>query len=222
MPIECSARVEGLGDLPLDEVRGRPGTPGDLMALYITGDGGFGVTDRGISEILSDHGIPVVSLNALKYFRTKRTPEELASDLALVLRHYRAAWDRPRAVLIGYSLGADVLPFAANRLPEDLRAAIHAVVLLGPSARTEFQFHVGDWLGRKPGPDALPVVPEIEKIPADVLLVCIYGERDEEQVCGSLRRSRLRVAGIPSGHRFGRDYEPVAAVILDALGRRAP
>ena len=43
-----------------------------------------------------------------------------AGDLARIIRHYLQAWNKKRVVLIGYSLGADVLPFLANRLPEDV------------------------------------------------------------------------------------------------------
>jgi len=44
---------------------------------------------------------------------------------------YGKAWNRDRFVLIGYSLGADVLPFLASRLPRGQLDRVSALVLLG-------------------------------------------------------------------------------------------
>ena len=75
--------------------------------------------------------MPTVGLNSLKYFWKARTPEEATRDVARILRHYLAAWHKERVLLIGYSFGADVLPFVVNRLPAELRAHIVSVSLLG-------------------------------------------------------------------------------------------
>jgi type IV secretory pathway VirJ component len=41
-----------------------------------------------------------------------------------VIRQYLAAWNKSRVLLVGYSFGADTLPFIVNRLPADLRPAV--------------------------------------------------------------------------------------------------
>jgi len=46
--------------------------------------------------------------------------EATARDLARVIEHYTRTWNKPRVLLIGYSQGADVLPFLVNRLPEEI------------------------------------------------------------------------------------------------------
>ena len=217
-PVEDAAVVKSLEDLPLVEVPAH-GAERDIMAVLITGDGGWAVADRGLSKELAAAGIPVVGLNSLKYFWTKRTPEEAAAALERILRHYLPAWGKKRAVLVGYSLGADVLPFMLNRLPEDVQAAVGPVVLLGPSESVEFEFHVLDWLGRASGKDALPVIPEIRKIKQDVVILCIYGEKDGAQVCGALDPGRVKSIAIPGGHRLGGGYGPVASAVLAALNR---
>lgn len=209
----------GLEDLPLIEVRGHAAER-DVLAVHITGDGGWGVTDRGLSGDLAANGIPVVALNALKYFWTRRTPETAAADLGRILTHYLSAWGKKKVVLIGYSLGADVLPFMLNRLPEDLQAAVGTAVFMGPSGSVEFEFHVLDWLGRSPGKNALPVVPEIERIRQDILLLCVYGEKDEAHICGKLDARRTRSIALPTGHRVGGNFAPITAAILAALNER--
>jgi type IV secretory pathway VirJ component len=206
------AQVEELKDLPLIEV---PAGKSDkvTLAVHLTGDGGWGVTDKGICEILAYHGIPVVAINSLKYFWKRRTPEDAARDLERMLRHYLAAWKKEAVAAIGYSLGGDVLPFMINRLPDDLKSRIISVTLLGPSRTVDFKFHLTDWLGGQPGKDALPVLPEVKKL-YGIPLLCFYGEDDKECICHDLDPSRAKVIPLRAGHRFGRDFAPIAQEIL--------
>ena len=73
--------------------------------------------DQDIAAALSAKGIPVVGLDSLRYYWTTRTPEGLAADTDRMIRYYLAHFGKKRVLLIGYSQGADVLPFAVNRLP---------------------------------------------------------------------------------------------------------
>ena len=108
--------------LPLVEVPAAPGPTPDLMAVMLTGDGGWAGLDKGLAATFAARGIPVVGWNSLRYFWSARTPEGAAGDLDRILRHYLAAWGKSRAILVGYSFGADVLPFLASRLPPETRA----------------------------------------------------------------------------------------------------
>jgi type IV secretory pathway VirJ component len=208
------ASTEAVGDLPLIEVPAT-GPANDLMAVQITGDGGWGVTDRGIAEALSAHGISVVGLNALQYFWTRRTPEQTASDLDRIIRHYMAGWSSKGVLLIGYSLGADVLPFVINRLPGDSRARIQLVAFLGLGKAVDFEFHLMDWVtdGRRSA--SLPVRPEMEKL-RGLKMLCFYGTEDEDTLCPSLEPAMATPIPLQTGHRFGRDFEPIVNAILEA------
>jgi type IV secretory pathway VirJ component len=211
--------AEGLSDLPLIEVPTKENS-GDLLAVHLTGDGGWGVTDKGLSAELARQGIPVVALNSLKYFWKRRTPESASQDLARVLSRYILAWGKARVILIGYSLGADVLAFMYNRLPAELQQKVVSVVLLGPSPTVEFEFHVSDWLGKSSGKNALPVLPEVEKI-TKAQIICFYGQEDKDNICRDIdpRTVRLKVISLPTGHRFGSDFRPVADGILAEVPR---
>ena len=210
--------VKSLEDLPLIEVPARS-SDRDILAVHITGDGGWGVTDRGLANELAANGIPVVALNSLKYFWTRKTAEGAAADLERILRRYLSAWGKKRVVLIGYSLGADVLPFMLNRIPSDLQAAVKTVVLMGPSGTAEFEFHLLNWLGRSPGKNALPVLPEIDRMRKDIAILCVYGEKDDTQICGRLDPARTRSIAVRTGHRFGGNFAPIAAAVLQELNR---
>jgi type IV secretory pathway VirJ component len=107
------------------------------FAILLTGDGGWRPVDRGIAATLTKNGVPVVGFLVSSYYRTARTPEESACTLAELIRKYRELWHKQDVILIGFSRGADVLPFMVNRLPADVRSSVQLVALLGlePSIR---------------------------------------------------------------------------------------
>jgi type IV secretory pathway VirJ component len=170
------------------------------------------VTDQGLSRALAKGGIPVVGWNSLHYFLTAKTPDGAAHDLALILRRYLWRWHKERVVLIGYSFGADVMPFLAARLPPDLAARISLLALLGPSGRADFKFHVSEWLGRETK-DSLPVLPELARLHG-VPVLCAYGTREANSLCPRLPPGRAELLSRPGGHVIGKSYGPIAARIL--------
>ncbi|HEV8577806.1 MAG TPA: AcvB/VirJ family lysyl-phosphatidylglycerol hydrolase [Thermoanaerobaculia bacterium] len=200
-----------LEDLPLVEVPPR-GTGGDALAVILSGDGGWAGLDREVAAALAGKGVPVVGLDSLRYFWTARTPDGAARDLERILRHYLAVWNRKEALLIGYSLGAEVLPFLANRLPADLLDRVGLIALLGPERSTSFEFHVSEWLGVGGGSE-LPVLPEVKKL-AGRRLLCLYGSKEDDSLCPEIAPSLGRVVALSGAHHFGGDYESVASLIL--------
>jgi type IV secretory pathway VirJ component len=204
-----------IGDLPLIEVPAAD-TTRDIMAVHVTGDGGWGVTDKGISNALADTGIPVVGLNSLKYFWKKKTPDQAANDLKRILTYYLGAWKKEKVVLVGYSMGADVLPFMINRLPDDLRAKIAVLVLIGPSNTAEFEFHLSNWLGGSGNKNSLPTKPEVEKL-AGMNILCVYGENDEDVLCTNLPQGLAKSIMLQGGHRVKGNYAPIVDAILSEV-----
>jgi type IV secretory pathway VirJ component len=205
-----------LGDLPVVEVPARPGTaPSDTLAIIMSGDGGWAGLDKEVADALSTRGIPVVGLDSLRYFWSARTAEGLARDADRMIRYYLARLAKKRVLLIGYSQGADVLPFALNRLPVATRARIALAVLMGMSEHALFEFHVSSWISNDTtGPLTLPEVSRIERVP----VLCIYGDGDKDSLCPKLDPAKIRVVKLPGGHHFNGDYAGLARVILAAAG----
>jgi type IV secretory pathway VirJ component len=114
--------------------------------VLLTGDGGWAGLDQDVAAGLAARGVPVVALNSLRYFWKARDPDGAARDLERVIRAYGAMWKRSEILLLGYSSGADVLPFLYNRLDADTRHDVRGVALLGLGANASFQFHVTDWI----------------------------------------------------------------------------
>lgn len=212
-----------LSDLPLvelptpDDGAAAPGAgPGQTpFAVLISGDGGWASIDKGIAKALVARGVPVAGLDSLRYFWSERSPEGLATDLDRVIRYYAARWGRGKVILIGYSQGADVLPFALNRLPAGTRARVQLAALLGPGQKASFEFHVSNWIG--PSGDK-PILPEARKLSASNTL-CVYGESEKDSLCPDLSPAQARRLPLTGGHHFGGDYEALAGKILEAAGR---
>ena len=212
------ARTTGLpakvADLPLIVVPGLGKSRGDWFAVMLTGDGGWAGLDKGVSKELAKHNIPVVGWDSLKYFWSPRTPEGASKDLDRVLRHYSRAWGRAHALLIGYSQGADTLPFMVNRLPPETHGMVGYTVLLGISDNAVFEFHVASWLGEPA--KGLPTAPELERWSGSPYL-CVYGREDADSACNQLTGHDGSTLVMPGGHHFAGGYAEIADQILSRL-----
>lgn len=212
-PVTPSAPQAGdISDLPLSEVPVSGGKNSDWLAVHITGDGDYGVTDKGISEELGQNGIPVAALNSLKYFWKARTPQETATDVERIIRHYLTVWNKSKVIIIGYSFGADVLPFVLTRLPADFKYKIELVTFLGLSSTAEFEFHLTDWVGET-GKNVLPVKPELEKLKG-MNMLCFYGAEDSDALCKTLPPGLVKSIVLKGGHRIGSNYQEIVKSIL--------
>jgi type IV secretory pathway VirJ component len=208
-PIATSAGAL-LADLPLVELPLPAGSaPPVRMAVMLSGDGGWAGLDRRIAASFQQRGIPVVGIDSLRYFWHERTPEETARDVAAVITHYAAAWHCQQIDLLGYSFGADVLPFVVNRLPPQLAARIATLTLVVPSSSATFEIHVSNWLPGVVTP-GLPTAPELAKLQPPLL--CLQGADEESSVCHGLPRAT--VAQIGRGHHLGGDGDPIVERIL--------
>ncbi len=202
-------RPPDIKDLPVTEVPASGA--GDAFALLLSGDGGWAGLDQELAARLAASGVPTVGLNSLKYFWSERTPEETARDVARLLRHYLAAWGKQRVLLIGYSFGADVLPFVVNRLPADLRERVASVSLLGIDDKASFEVNIADWVGSGgSGAATRPEVAALTQLP----VLCIYGAGESDSICPGLSAAKIARAQIGTGHHFGGEYALLADRIL--------
>jgi len=207
--------ADALSDLPLVEIPAKDGAS-DVLAIVVSGDGGWASIDREVGGALAEHGVAVVGLDSLQYFWSRRTPEQSSADLARIATHYLDSWQKRRIALVGYSRGADVLPFMASRLPAELRAKVALVALLGPAQSVDFEFHLSDWLGGGDSPDALPTQPEVEKL-RGMKVLCMYGKEESDSLCPRLPADLASRDERAGAHHFDGDYEALAQSILAAL-----
>jgi type IV secretory pathway VirJ component len=206
-----------IADLPVIEVAAR-GASNDTLAILLSGDGGWAGLDRDVAGSLSKAGVPVVGVDSLRYFWTRRTPESTTHDMDRLIRFYMARWNKTRVLLIGYSQGADVLPFVANRLPAATALHVPLVVMMGLGQKAAFEFQVANWLTAPVS--GLPILPETQRMPAG-LGMCLYGADEKDSSCPQLDGTRTQLVKLPGGHHFDGDYDKLARLILDTARARS-
>jgi type IV secretory pathway VirJ component len=212
------AAADRVGELPLVELR--VDHPSRAMAIFVSGDAGWREVDSVISDKLRSLGLPVVGWDSLRYFWRKKTPDEFADDLAAVIAAYRAKWGVDEVALVGFSFGADVLPFAFDRLPEAARRHVRLISLLSLGEAADWEIRVSGWLFSGASTQATPIAPALRQIPSQ-LIQCIYGNKDPDALCPTLKGSAAEVIEKDGTHHFDGDYDHIATEIFDGLARRS-
>ncbi|WP_313343153.1 AcvB/VirJ family lysyl-phosphatidylglycerol hydrolase [Stenotrophomonas sp.] len=207
---------DDLNGLPVVEIPSP--VPGDTLAIFVSGDGGWAGLDKEVAAALSEGGVSVVGVDSLRYFWTERTPEGFARDLERIARHYSTQWQRKRLVLVGFSQGADVLPAAINQLDPATRDAVAMIGLMSVGRTADYEFHVSNWLGG--GGGGLPIAPEIARLPADRTL-CLYGQDDDDALCPDVPAAQATIIALPGDHHFKGDYDRLAKTLLEHLAARS-
>jgi type IV secretory pathway VirJ component len=209
----------GIEGLPVVEITAT-GPSDSLLAVILSGDGGWAAGDKQMAAALAAKGIPVVGFDSPSYLAVQRTPDGAASDLGRLLQHYLSAWHKQHVLLIGYSHGADIAPFMVSRLSPPLRKRISLVALLGLEDRASFQYHLADLVTSIRREGDLPVLPEVQKL-RGMALLCLQGSNETKSLCPRLDPSLARVETHAGGHRIvSSEGKDVVNLILAAAQER--
>jgi type IV secretory pathway VirJ component len=210
-----TAEVPRVDDLPLVEVRGATHT--GTVAVFLSGDGGWADIDKKIGEVLAQRGMDVIGFDNRAYLRGKtRTPDGTGEDVARAAAAYLARWNDQRLVLIGYSRGADLLPFVGARLPASLRSQLALVAMLALQERASFRYRFSDLWATHSRPTDIPIRPELERL-RGANMMCVYGRDEEESLCRKVDTTLVHPEVRPGKHHFDGDYQAIASLILSRL-----
>ena len=206
----------GLSALPLIELPAP--NPNGLMAIVLSGDGGWRDLDKTIAEELQSRGVSVVGWDSVRYFWQKKTPELTAADLTAVIQTYGEKWHAKSVALVGYSFGADVLPFIYNDLATSIKQRIAQISLLGFANAADWEIQVAGGrhraqLGGRSGRNS-------DRAGADKLVQCFYGNEETDTFCHALSSRGVEVIKTTGGHHFDGNYARLAEQILDGFNRR--
>jgi Type IV secretory pathway, VirJ component len=182
------------------------------LIFYISGDGGFNKFSDNLCESLNKKGFNVVALNSKSYFWNKKTPEETTIDINNYLSKKMAGRKNQQVLLIGYSFGADVLPFILNRLPKNMHEKIVASILMGSSGSTDFEIHWSDIFGSGRKRD-MDVVTEINKLSHDKIVI-LTGSDNQELDPRKITLKKYTLEILPGGHHFDGNTEEITRSIL--------
>jgi type IV secretory pathway VirJ component len=193
--------VNTIKNIPVVITNAKSQNKDDAIALLISGDGGWYSFEQQIADHLASLGIPTLGLDSKKYFWNRKTPEETAGDMSKVLNYYSKEWGRKKFILIGYSLGAEIVPFVVNRLPEDMISKILSAVLLSPATSTDFEVHITNMVGIGSRQNTYNVMDEIVKMQAVPTLI-IFGEGEKSRIPGLLTGTSVKISLIPGDHHY--------------------
>lgn len=183
------------------------------FVLLFSGDGGWKPIDQSIAQNLNNKKVPVVALNIMKYLWNEKTPLQIAKDLEKLIDTYLRKWNKKSVVIVGYSMGAEVLPFALNQTNIYYLDKIQNLILIAPSQKTIFKIKLMNYISD--GNEGQEVFPEIKKLKIGKMY-CICDDK-KYSLCqlnlnGIMENSILR-----GGHHFDGDYSALNKLINQNL-----
>jgi type IV secretory pathway VirJ component len=199
------------GDLPLTVI---PASIRDTlpMAFMISGDGGWTSFDQTLGELLAEKGIPIVGLDAQKYFWNAKTPEQSSSEISDAILYYMKQWNKKSFIFIGYSFGACVTPFIASRFTVSLKRNLKGIYCLSPDETADFEIHIADMLEFNTM-EKYDVIEEIKKI-KELNPVCVFGDEEENSLRNHFLETGVKILVLPGSHHFNNDFPAISADIL--------
>lgn len=182
------------------------------LIFYITGDGGWNSFSTSLLQSLNQQGFAVAGLDAKNYFWNRKTPEQAAHDIAGLLLRYSNIWSQRGLVFIGYSFGADVMPFIQARLPKNILQHLKTTVLLSPSEGTDFEVHLLDILSDR---GRFRVREEINKLTSPVTLLFGAGEKPDD---ANILSKNVHIITLAGGHHYNNDTKTLTATLMRSMG----
>ncbi|GLU52386.1 AcvB/VirJ family lysyl-phosphatidylglycerol hydrolase [Dyadobacter frigoris] len=201
-----------LKELPIHAISSTS-NPEKPMVFLITGDGGYTSFDQAFCKELADSGMPVVALDALKYFWNEKTPASTTADVEKLISFFKSKWQRDKVILIGYSFGADAFPFIYNNLNKTMRESVNLLAMLSPATEADFEIHITDMLSLPRGKRQYDVSAEVNKI-KNLKVVCIYGSEEEPEIKSEIMNPEVSFITVPGGHHYNNAYKELVNSIM--------
>jgi len=121
-------------------------------------------------------------------------------------------WHKKSFIFVGYSFGADVLPFIVNNLDEDTKAYIGGLAMMSPDKLGDFEIHVLDMLSLGSPKNKFDVPSEAKKI-QKIKVLALFGDEEPEDEVQDFRDIGLTIETIPGSHHYNNDVNAVVAAI---------
>ena len=181
----------------------------DYYIIFLTGNGGWKELAQSVTQYLTSKNIPVLAINTKKYLWTEKGPAQIACDLEKLIDQYNIKWCKSRVVFLGYSMGAEVIPFAVNCLEDNYLNQLNDIILIGPWQKATFKVNLLDYVMEvNKGAD---IYSELLKLKTDsVYIIC---DDNEISICQKGLDGVIDHSTMPGGHHFGGDYAGLSKLI---------
>lgn len=206
----CSFLFSQTDKLPITLLTGTDTTK--PLVFYISGDGGWNSFSSSLAETINKSGYTVAVLNSKSYFWEKKTVDKATSDIHAYLQKEFAERKNRQFVLTGYSFGADVIPFIVNKFPVSLNSNLLSIILLSPSATTDFEVHWAELLGWNKK-RSMDVVAEINKMGLQKTVI-IAAKNEDDFPVKEIKLKNFWIETLPGGHHFEGNTTEVAETMM--------
>jgi type IV secretory pathway VirJ component len=204
--------INPVKDLPL-EISKTKGSL-DVLVLYITGDGGWNDFNQQITQQFEKQGYGIIALNSRKYFWDEQSPQVFANDVEHLCNYYLKEWGKSSLIIVGYSFGADVSIFLPRLLSANLQQKIARMVLISPSASTDFEIKLSDMVGETENVTRkYKVEPEIAN--NKLQLICTFGDSEQLILKSKLKNTKnITTRILPGDHRYNNNFNLLLKTIV--------
>ncbi|MGJ1433233.1 AcvB/VirJ family lysyl-phosphatidylglycerol hydrolase [Sphingobacterium spiritivorum] len=199
--------------VPMKEWQGNTKVP---FILFFSGDGGLNTFSNNLCSTLANKGYGISAVDSKKYFWNKKSPQQLATDMAGYLHKMLDKRPNTQFVIAGFSFGADAVPFLVNRLPADLKSKLYRAVMIEPSTSTDLEIHLADMVGRSHVKRSLDVIAEINKIENTQTLL-LMGNDTRDFPSSQLATKHVRIQVLKGDHHFDGHEDEVANAVISEL-----
>jgi type IV secretory pathway VirJ component len=181
----------------------------DYYVILMTGNGGWQNLVQSVTHYLNSKNVSVLAINTKKYLWAEKRPAQICCDLETLIDRYNSKWQQKKVVFIGFSMGAEVLPFAVNCMEEKYMHEINDLILIGPWQKATFKVKLEDYFYEvNKGTD---IYAEILKMKTDkTYVIC---DNNKYSICHKDLDGVIDHDILGGGHHFGHDYPALSKLI---------
>lgn len=184
----------------------------NYMVIFFSGDGGWKELDQSVTAYLNGKNIPVLGINTKKYLWEEKKPQIIARDIESLEQTYCAKWKVSNVVLIGYSMGAEILPHSVNEMKDAWTGKVKDMILIAPDENACFEvkliFYAYDTN------EGEPIIDQLRKLKIKKAY-CICDEHPIS-LCNTGLDGVIDHTLLTGGHHFDGDY----GVLCKIIGKR--
>ena len=200
-----SQKLQRIKQLPVRESKSAGNS--DYYIILLTGNGGRQHLVQSVTSYLKLMNISVLTINTKLYLLSEKRPAQIACDLENLMDSYTKKWGQQKIIFIGYSMGAEVLPFAINCMKKNYNDKIADLILIGPGQKVTFKIKLRDYyLNVNKGVDLFPEIVKMKK----GYVIC---DDNEFSICRLGLDGIIEYDFLGGGHHFGGDYLALSRLI---------
>jgi len=189
-------------------------TKTDYFVIAICGDGGWMDFTNDFAKLCKHRGIPVVGFSTLPYFMETRKPEKIAIDLQRVIVNFSHIFNKNKVMIMGYSFGAEILPYAYNNMNPYFKQKIISMGLVAPSTKACFKVSPTYIYTSN---ELVPLLPALLKNESSKIV--IFCDDTGKSICKILpENSQYKLVNLDAGHNFIGRWASVAKLVADNMG----